>query len=783
MAAFDPIPDVLPTGPPQDYQQVQTNPQQFGADVAAATGGLGATIEDQAFKFQQLKNETDAFNATADASAKLGQIDLNYRQLKGTKAAEALPSYTQKIKDLQAETAGQLQSPAAKMQFMRDFRGYADRTILSMGQHSGQQAEEAHIGSLVAGITADQSVAVRTAGVADIEPLLHGIVDKTVLLGQSQGWEKPQVDSTVQKYVGDTMHQIVMSRLGQNDGASAKAIFDKALKENVPGTNLPLLDAPHQAAIAQELHSYTITQGGRDLAAEAFSHAASLIQPPSGVAKAPPDVLAIVDAIHKQESGGALTAPTSAAGAVGPMQIKPETFKSYTLPGETLDINSAQDQKIIAQRIIEDGLRRSGGNPAGAAVAYISGAGNVAPPGSPTPWRENFIDPSTGLRVSDYVGQVSRKLGIETAPTSALRADAYEHINNSLASEEVKQAAREAVNQQYQATMIASAADEKAKKDANDQAADGYIKRLHSPDANQLKGVMDDILNDPHLTYETRNALANAAERQVGSDIKDASGAYGPGFWDAYKKVTAPNGDPNRIADPNAILTRAGPDGDLTLAGAEKLRSILMQNQASINDQAVNTTKVGLLNYAKQKLSFDEEMAAPGFPGLKDPKGVAAFNAQFIPKFEAAYDEWVKAGKNPWEFLTQKKVDEMAEGIRPKSELARDRLSALGTVPEEVPGTPLPPAPQGAEPEGWKAVVSEPPPLDGGGTFNHAAWGKALEALLKDPSPENYQRFNASQFGKAGYDAATLVKKMTEKPEPSIGETIHSGLSRLFPGF
>ena len=86
----------------------------------------------------------------------------------------------------------------------------------------------------------------------------------------------------------------------------------------------------------------------------------------------------------------------------------------------------------------------------------------------------------------------------------------------------------------------------------------------------------------------------------------------------------------------------------------------MQSNRKSVADQAVNQAKAGLIAYAKEKLSFDQEALAAGLT-LKDPKGRQIFNATFIPAFEAAFDSWVKSGKDPWQFLTREQVEDYAK--------------------------------------------------------------------------------------------------------------------------
>lgn len=116
----------------------------------------------------------------------------------------------------------------------------------------------------------------------------------------------------------------------------------------------------------------------------------------------------IYSAIYAQETGGGRNTSTSPTGARGHMQIQPGTWDMYAKPGENID--NKEDNIAVGKRIIDDLSAKSGGDPARIAVGYFSGPGNIAPPGSPTPWKVDKSDP-TGKTVSSYVADVTKRLG------------------------------------------------------------------------------------------------------------------------------------------------------------------------------------------------------------------------------------------------------------------------------------------------------------------------------------------------------------------------------------
>lgn len=348
----------------------------------------------------------------------------------------------------------------------------------------------------------------------------------------------------------------------------------------------------------------------------------------------------------------------------------------------------------------------------------------------------------------------------------SVKADAYQQIlaqeQAGSLSPEAAQHALQFVNQTLQIQQVAEAEQEKAKQQANDKAANGYVSQMLTGQGGT--DMVQRIAQDPALKWETRRALGDAALKSAKGDVNQAAQAYGPGFWGAYKAVTAPVGDPSRISDPTALLRRAGPGGDLTLEGVQKLSQVLGQNQRSVDDQAVNTTKVGLMNYAKSQLSFEQDTQIPGMPPIKDPKGEAIFASQFIPKFEASYDQWIKDGKDPWQFLTKDNTDKLISGMRPKSQMAMDQVAATADANGGVMPTQVPPAPKAANPQAWNAFMLSPPKTVDGKPFPAQVWAGAINLLLSNPTPENIQKWDQSKFGQGGYLAEDILAQLHGQP-------------------
>jgi len=104
----------------------------------------------------------------------------------------------------------------------------------------------------------------------------------------------------------------------------------------------------------------------------------------------------------QQESSGGKTAPDN------PFQIQQGTFNQFAKPGESW--SNPADKTAVAQRVLANYSQQYHGDLGRVATAYFSGPGNVAPPGSPTPFIKNTAD-ANGKTVSSYVGDILGRAG------------------------------------------------------------------------------------------------------------------------------------------------------------------------------------------------------------------------------------------------------------------------------------------------------------------------------------------------------------------------------------
>lgn len=137
--------------------------------------------------------------------------------------------------------------------------------------------------------------------------------------------------------------------------------------------------------------------------------------------RAPADTLsAIKTGIFNQESlGGKLdTSKPNYAGAIGPMQILPDTFEGLKKEGlipENYNINNPQHNKIAGDALIDKYYKQYGGNVDKVMAAYYGGPGAIKPDGTIDVNRRDPRNPNAPT-VGEYIAQAKQKAGLTTAP-------------------------------------------------------------------------------------------------------------------------------------------------------------------------------------------------------------------------------------------------------------------------------------------------------------------------------------------------------------------------------
>lgn len=781
------VPEVAPReSVPDDYQHIQTNPAQFGGLLARGEQQLGEGLSQAGKFFGQVASD----DASTAAMKKADDAVNRFRGLRGADALHAQQPIQDEIDAAFKEGRESLVTPEQQLQYDQVTRAFQLRYISGiMASHADEQAKVYATG--VNNDAANFHLGLIAQNPDDIETFNHNMAEvmrARVKQAQIEGRD----DVGVQQAAAEAKAQALAARLQSmavNDPARAFGILEK--NKDVASVVDRKSGLSYYDTLANEFRGRKEQQNGVSAAQDAWEHASAshpfanpglplwshaAATAPDGFS--PPGLARTI----KIESGGN---PNAANGnAVGLGQFMPATWDQFgqgdrkdptqsilatqryaaanaqALRG-VLGRDPTDAELYLAHQQGAEGATRLLTNPnarAGSVVGDAAIRNNGGDPNAPAFMFTNM-----------WVGRFNGSQGWQAAlgpgampDRPSVRADAYQQIiDNPDLNPNERQHAFTQLHQMLAMHDLADSNTEKANKQMVEQAADEYTKLIHSGQATPE--MVAKLILDPRLNsdFRTRDALINLSRAQSGNDIAGASMQYGPGFWSAYKSITAPLGDPTRITDPTALLPRAGPGGDLTLAGLDRLTKTMTEMRKSVDDTAVHTAKAGLLDYAKSKLSFDQEMLFPGVKPLADPKGKQIFDARFIPKFEAAYDAWVKDGKNPWEFLTQKNVDELMQGMRSKTEMAMDRISATGDATGEKIDQAIPPPLSGIDPAPWQELMATRPILKSGRPMPPQNWSAALGILRDQPTEQNIAFFD-KDF--PGFDAKKLLERLGQSP-------------------
>jgi hypothetical protein len=810
---YEGVPTVNPeTRAPDDYQREQANPAEAGGLIAQGEEKAGQGAEQASqniFNIAQFKGKINTDNGVNQyitwhdnimygdpSKTTIGPDgkpipDTGYYGLQGRAASDQRDTVLKSLEDQRNAIRKTLTSPQEQFDFdAQTRRMYAD-SVQRTGIHADQQWKGWAGGVNASG--ADLSLAAIARNPDDLEGFKHNTNDLINF----------RVKEAQLKFGDDP---IILSQTVNEAKAEGTAARLQAIAVKDPSSALSLADSYKNTlsivdkktgqtfydALSGQFRARANQQKSIGLADLAITKAGG--ETPDAVPGAQISPAVLHGAIIGRESNANPNSPTSIDNAHGIGQIIPATFKQFARPGE--NINDPVDNFNVSRRITDTYYKQFGGDPQRVAVAYFSGPNNVAPAGNPTPWIRDAED-GNHVRTSAYVAGITQRL----TGAAAVKGSAYRYVMEQPDVDPVvRNEALTEINRRYSTAQIAADSDAKAVKLANDNAADGFVKRIGN---GQTTNIISDITNNPQLTWETKNALWNIAEKHAG---EDNPGTMGAGFNQVWNDILRPVGDPQRIADPVDILKRGGEGGNLTFAGTQKLLAIQKEAQKDINGIGLQQILNGAVANAKKSLSFETQFPTGG--GVHDLDGERIFNTTFMNAFWSQYDSWIAKGNDPHQFplLDPKKMEALTTQLRPRAQMAADRLAAVGEATGEQPNEqpqaaqPLPPTPENVDPAKWASVVSKPPLSASGKPWPYANWAGYVDSLRTDPTPENQQRFDTRMASSGitakdilGALASTSVAKESDladkpatdeslahlqpaaeaTPKPSLADTLH----------
>ena len=165
-------------------------------------------------------------------------------------------------------------------------------------------------------------------------------------------------------------------------------------------------------------------------------------------------------------------------------------------------------------------------------------------------------------------------------------------------------------------------------------------------------------------------------DKASGVNTKDMR-EYGKGFYDLFNQVHATNDDPNKINSLADLQKHVGNNGDLTIAGYDKLSKELSAKNTPEGDSE-GIMKKNFLATAKQEISGKDETL-----GIKDPQGEENYQ-RFLTQALPAYDAAKAEGKSPADLLNPDSKDYIGKSIpsfkRSLAEQMADMEKASGSI-------------------------------------------------------------------------------------------------------
>ena len=757
---YQDVPEVAPAeNAPQDEQHIQANPEEFGGTIAKGAEQLGQGASNAAKFFGEVQADDATNTALTRANAALNK----FRALNGADALNAQKPTQDEIDAAFKDGRDSLSTPAQQYQYDSNVRNYQQRYISGiMASHADEQAKA------FTRQTNDNTANLHLSNIAQNpnDPVIFNdnmseVINARVKQAQVEG----QGPEGLKMAAADGRAQALSARIDSLAATGNAAGALQMLKDNQ--AQLSVVDRRNGVSYYDQLYGKVNRVGSLQTGVAAqrqkLSETYGNLPPPSTSATLPQ----VQSAIYGQESSSGKRTETSVTGAVGGMQVQPATFKLYARPGE--NIANPIDNKNVGDRILTDYYNKYNGDPYRVAVAYVSGPGNVAPPGSATPWINNKADP-TGKNVASYVSDVAAKLGVAPiAPYTAEAAVERSIMLDGNLTDEAKQFALQENSRFFRESEIAMESSTKAKKDAADAVRDKYTTELWTLDTKDPQagqGLAQKIAADPTLEGPAKSALMGLALTKL---HLDDSIQYGNGFSDMYSRIFLPPGDPNRLDDPNEILRAGDPkDGRLTLNGVKELSGIFQSSRKN-PDKAPYDQQIGFfLQGAKDQMAREQDVGPIKIP---NPKGEMLYNESFAPMFvrqaHKLMDDAVQSGNYDKidKFLSKENVDAMVDKIYPKKARAYDELGARDTVTGEKADQTIPAAPQGIDQGAWGKIMDDRPLSPNGHPVAPGNWAQALQYLRDKPTPQNVEIFS-KEFGVDGTAILKSLNPAQEAPKP-----------------
>lgn len=704
------FPTVNPSGATSaSGENIPSSPNMFGGLGAQAEQEFGQGVErlgnaglNLATEKQQQLNAVDTAQRHTDAVKKMTDVNEQYLSTEGHAAILARPDHDTKIKGVYDDALANASNPAVKRSLATTLSGDLDRYYNYSARHSAQQ-ETVYSKKVAADKTLDsmnQAVwAYRNGDLKGWNDYRKAAIEETrntYLHDLDPNETDPQrirdgrsrIEAEVAKTNGKIVYDTTKLILDHPKGGPQKAgQFAKEYEGEV--------DAKTNVAIDDMLKGARATQAGQDAADVALGRSR---MPAGSVAGIPANFIADIKSTegfapqakwdYKQFTNGYGTRAVHSSEVIDEGTANQRFNNEISRAAKFVDsVNPNLDpgtRAALTSLTFNAGEKWAGsglgekiraGDVAGAKADFLAynHAGGVVNQGladrraREAAWfGQQDVAAGEAPQAASYQAPGAGSPGAETPQPAAVSGPAAAHSIDFRAAEQkllddpqlqgnpqAQAAAFARLNRVKQVTEGQTADEERAqrmKEHAAKVASDGAEQAaLHDIYSNKPTLTAPQIIDSPVLSREAKERLITQLGKADSGE--HAERTYGPGFFDAYKQVHAPPGDPGRITDPSQLYGMVGPHGSLTVAGVDKLVSEITARKTPEGEAESSMKKQFFEHVARPQITFTDQDLK-----LKDKEGDDRF-LRFQAAAFTAYDEGKKAGKTPTQLLNPDSPD------------------------------------------------------------------------------------------------------------------------------
>jgi hypothetical protein len=258
---YSPVPNVTADNIPTPAIRVNAPEAAFGTNIAQAIKGLGATEEgvgnelfSRALAMQQLRNESEATEASADYIKRSDQLFTNYEgQKRGINAVTGEVEHREAQDKLRKEVREGLSSPIVQKMYDAKTFGDFNRALFNGARHAAAENRSAISNSYQAEIDAAADTAINAKSPEEFNRKLQQIDSTTRDFGASSGLPSDAVEQLAFKHKSRATVNYIEG-LARRDPVAARKVLD----ENIEAGTLHGADRDR---IEARVHSQLMTTG------------------------------------------------------------------------------------------------------------------------------------------------------------------------------------------------------------------------------------------------------------------------------------------------------------------------------------------------------------------------------------------------------------------------------------------------------------------------------------------------------------------------------------------